>query len=63
MKGMGEWSLTMTIATNSMNEKQQPPGGNDGAPAFNLLILVLGLFLCSCAPIGPNFTKPETDAP
>jgi hypothetical protein len=63
MKVLDEWSLTMTIVSNNRNRKQQASGGNDRAPAFNRLILVLGLFLCSCAPIGPNFTKPETDAP
>jgi NodT family efflux transporter outer membrane factor (OMF) lipoprotein len=46
-----------------MNAEQQPFACKDGTPAFNLLILVLGIFLCSCAPVGPNFIKPEIDAP
>jgi NodT family efflux transporter outer membrane factor (OMF) lipoprotein len=60
---MDEWSLTVSSVSNDMNAKQQPSRGNDGALAFNLLILALGLFLCSCAPVGPNFNKPEIDAP
>ena len=34
---------------------------NSGPVAFLTVVLVLGIFLSSCAPIGPNFVKPEID--
>jgi len=34
---------------------------NSGPVTFLTVVLVLGIFLSSCAPIGPNFVKPEID--
>jgi len=34
-----------------------------GLARFIFLILIFGLFLSSCAPVGPDFVKPEADAP
>lgn len=52
----------MPNVSNDMKNIQQPSGGKDGAPALTLLILVLGLLLSACAPVGPDFVKPEIDA-
>jgi len=36
---------------------------NSGLAALLTVVLVLGMFLSSCAPVGPDFVKPEIDTP